>query len=327
MPLNRRALLGAIPFAAATPGAAWAQAFPDRPIRVIVPYAPGGNVDIVARLLAPGMQARLGQPVVVENRLGAGGAVGAEAVARARPDGYLLLAGSNGPLTVNPSLQASLPYDPLRDFAPIAMASRVPNALVARRDLPAQDLQGFVALSKSRPQGLNVASTGTGTVTHLTLERFRIATSGNFLHVPYRGGGQVGADVIAGTVDGAVFELNTALPLHRSGDIRILAVASAQRSPLLPDVPTFIESGVADFTAASFVGLLSSAGTPDAVLLTLRDAMAAALADETVRARITGSGGGISGGTEQQPAGFAAFIVAELARSRAAALAAGLRPA
>ena len=253
--------------------------------------------------------------------------MGAEAVARSRPDGHVLLAGSNGPLTVNPSLQANLPYDPVRDFAPIAMASGVPNALVARRALPVQDLRGFVALSKSQPSGLNVASTGTGTVTHLTLERFRIATGGNFTHVPYRGGGQVGADIIAGTVDGAIFEMNTALPLHRAGSVRILAVASAQRSPLLPDVPTFIESGVADFTAASFVGLLAPTGTPDAVLAALRDAMAAGLADEVVRTRITEAGGVMSAEAERQPAGFAAFIRAELARSRAAAEAAGLRPA
>ncbi len=305
-----------------------AASFPERPVRIVVPYAPGGNVDVVARLLAPGMAIRLGQqqPVVVENRVGAGGVVGAESVARARPDGHTLLAGSNGPLTVNPVLQANLPYDPLRDLAPIAMASRVPQCLVVARGVPARNLAELVALSKSRAEGLNVASTGSGTVTHLTLERLKIATGAALVHVPYRGGGAVGADLIAGVVDAVVLEFNTALPLHRAGQARILAVASARRSPLLPDVPTFIESGLPGFTAASFVGLLAPAGTPADVVETLRAAVAATLAEPTPRARLTETGGEIAGAEEQTPAGFAAFIRAELDRSRQAAAAAGLKP-
>jgi len=323
MKMMRRALLSGLPAAAVAAGTAQA-AFPDRPIRVIVPYAPGGNVDIVARLLGPGLSSRLGQPVVVENRPGAGGGVGADAVVRARPDGTTLLAGSNGPLTVSPVLQANLTYDPLRDLAPIAMASRVPLALVVKRDLPARRLAELVALSKSRPDRLGFASTGIGTVTHLTLERFKAATGANLLHVPYRGGGSVGADVISGVVDGAVFELNTALPMHRSGDARILAVASTHRSPLLPQVETFIEGGVPNFTAGSFVGLLASVGLPADVMESLRAAMVAALAEPAFRTRITEAGGEISAEAEQTSAGFGEFIRGELSRTREAAAAAGL---
>ncbi|MBX6374993.1 MAG: tripartite tricarboxylate transporter substrate binding protein [Acetobacteraceae bacterium] len=329
---RRRSLLHAAPAAAAAAALALPRgpalaAFPDRAVRIVVPYAPGGNVDVVARLLAPGMSSRLGgQPVVVENRVGAGGVVGAEAVARARPDGHTLLAGSNGPLVINPVLQANLPYDPLRDLAPVALASRVPQCLVAARRLPVRDLAELVALSKSRANGLSVGSTGSGTVTHLTLERLKVATGAALVHVPYRGGGVLAPDLVGGVVDAAMFEFNTALPLHRAGEARILAVASAARSPLLPEVPTFIESGLPGFLAASFVGLLATAGTPAEAIEALRAAAVAALAEPAVRTRLTETGGELAAAEEQTPAGFGAFLRAELDRAREAAAAAGLRP-
>jgi tripartite-type tricarboxylate transporter receptor subunit TctC len=270
-------------------------AFPDRALRIVVPFAPGGNVDIVARLVAPGLSSRLAQqPVVVENRTGGGGTIGAETVARARPDGYTLLAGSNGPLTVNPAVQQNLTYDPLRDFAPISLPSKVPQCLVVARRLPARTLAEYVALSKSRPNGLSIASTGSATITHLSLERLKVATGATLVHVPYRGGGPLAPDLVAGVVDSAMFEFNTALPLHRAGEVRILAIASARRSALLPEAPTFIEAGLAGFVAASFVGLLAPAGTPDDDVATLHAAAVGALAEPAVRARLTDTGGEVA---------------------------------
>lgn len=298
-------------------------AFPERPVRLVVPYAAGGNADVVARLLGPGMQQRLGQPVVAENRVGGGGTLGAELVAHARADGHTLLVGSNGPLSVNPVLQA-LPYDPLRDFTPIAMASRVPLTLTVGRALPAATLAEFVALAKARPGGLSVGSTGVGSGTHLTLARLAHATGAPLVHVPFRGGGALGADVIAGTVDGVVLELNTALGLAQNGQARILAVAAERRAAAAPAVPTMIEAGLAGFTAASFVGLVAPNATPADVLATLRAAMIGALESAEVKTRILEGGGEPSGPGERDAAGFGAFLRAELTRTREAAALAGL---
>ena len=297
--------------------------FPERPVRLVVPYAAGGNADVVARLLAPGMQQRLGQPVVVENRVGGGGTLGADLVAHGRADGYSLLVGSNGPLSVNPVLQ-SLPYDALRDFTPVAMASRVPLTLTVGRAVPATTLAEFVALAKARPGGLNVGSTGVGSGTHLTLARLAHATGAPLVHVPFRGGGALGADLIGGTVDGVVVELNTALGLAQGGQARILAVAAGRRAVAAPGVPTMIEAGLPGFTAASFVGLVAPAGTPAEVLAALRAAMLGALDSAEVRARIVEGGGEPSGAEDRTAAGFGAFLRDELARTREAAALAGL---
>ncbi len=298
-------------------------AFPEYPVKLVVPYAAGGNADLVARMLAPGMQQRLGQPVVVENRVGGGGTLGAEGVARARPDGHTLLVGSNGPLSVNPVLQA-LPYDALRDFVPIAMASRVPLCLLVTRALPAASLAEFVALAKTRPGGLNVGSTGVGSGTHLTLARLAHATGAPLVHVPFRGGGALGADLISGTVDAVVVELNTALALAQGGQARILAVAADRRAAAAPTIPTMAEAGLPGFTAASFVGLVAPSGTPAEAMGALRGAMLAALEDAAVRARIIEGGGEPSGAAERTEAGFGTFLREELARTRDAAALAGL---
>jgi tripartite-type tricarboxylate transporter receptor subunit TctC len=319
MPTRRLLLTGA---AAALAAPALA-AFPERPVRLVVPYAAGGNADLVARMLAPGMQQRLGQPVVVENRVGGGGTLGAEGVARSRADGHTLLVGSNGPLSVNPVLQA-LPYDALRDFTPIAMASRVPLTLTVGRGVPATTLAEFVALAKARPGGLNVGSTGVGSGTHLTLARLAHATGAPLVHVPFRGGGALGADLISGTVDGVVVELNTALGLAQGGQARILAVAAGRRAAAAPDVPTMIEAGLAGFTAASFVGLVAPTGTAPEVMAALRAAMLAALDSAEVRARIVEGGGEPSGPDDRTEAGFGAFLREEMARTRDAAKLAGL---
>ena len=320
--LNRRRMLqaAASAFALASP---WAlAAFPERVIRLIVPFAPGGNADIVARLVAEGMAASLGQPVVVENKPGAGGSLGAEQVARAAPDGYTLLAGSNGPLTVNPFVQAKLGYDPLKDFAPVGLTSLVPHALIVHAAVPARTVPELVALSRKEQVG--VGTSGLGSATHLTLERFNAQTGAKLLHVPYKGGGALLPDLVAGTIQGAMTEFSSALPHHRGGKARFVAVAAAKRSALAPEVPTMIESGVKDFTAASYVGVLAPAATAADVLSRLQAALGAALAAPRTLERFRELG--IDPAPElANPAAFADFLRREFERSREAAQLAGLR--
>jgi tripartite-type tricarboxylate transporter receptor subunit TctC len=244
MSVSRRCLLaslGAAPIAALLPRRAFA-AYPDRAIHLIVPFAAGGNADIVGRLVGEVMSQALKQPVVVENRAGAGGGIGADYVAKATPDGYTLLVGSNGPLTVNPFVQAHLGYDPLKDFASVALTSYVPHALILSNTVAAKSIADLVTLSKTAP--LSIATSGVGSASHMTLERFKAATGAAVTHVPYRGGGALLPDLLSGSVQGAMTELSTALPMHQGGQAHIMAVAAAQRSRLAPDIPTFDESGV-----------------------------------------------------------------------------------
>lgn len=318
---KRRALLCLCALAALGPRALRA-AYPERPVRLIVPFAPGGNADLMARLVAERMTEALGQPVVVENRAGAGGSLGAELVARASADGHTLLNGSNGPLTVNPFVQARLGYDPLRDFAPIGLVSFVPHALIVHASVPVRTLEELVALSRREQVGVGTA--GVGSATHLTLARFNAQTRARLVHVPYRGGGALLPDLVSGTIQAAMTEFSSALPHHRSGKARFVAIAAARRSPLAPEVPTMIEAGVAGFTASSYIGLLAPAGTPQPVIARLGEALAAALAAPKTLERMRELGVEVAPPELAQPAGFAAFLREEFERSREAAQAAGL---
>ncbi|HET7384486.1 MAG TPA: tripartite tricarboxylate transporter substrate binding protein, partial [Pseudolabrys sp.] len=244
MPISRRTLIAALglaPAAMLLPRAAFA-AYPDRPIRLIVPFAAGGNADIVGRLVGERISSALGEPVVVDNRGGAGGSIGAEAVARSAPDGYTLLVGSNGPLTVNPFVQAKLGYDPLKDFAPVALTSYVPHVIILNNKVEAKNIAELIALSKKAQ--ISIATSGVGSATHMTLERFKAATGANVVHIPYRSGGALMPDLIGGSIQAAMTEFSTALPLHKGGQAHIVAIAASNRSKLAPDIPTFIESGV-----------------------------------------------------------------------------------
>jgi tripartite-type tricarboxylate transporter receptor subunit TctC len=266
----------------------------------------------------------LGQQVIVDNRTGAGGSLGAGLVARSSPDGYTLLAGSNGPLTVNPFVQAKLGYDPLKDFAPIALAGYVPHVIVVNSAVPARTVQELVALSNQR--SVSTGTAGIGSATHLTLERFNAQADAKLNHVPYRGGGALIPDLMGGSVDAAMLEFSIALPLHRSGKARILALAAARRSALAPDVPTFIEQGVKDFTAASYVGFLAPARTPTAVIERLGESIHQSLNAASVIDKLHAAGVESAPAEQQTPAGFATFLQEEFARSREAATLAGLKP-
>jgi len=320
---TRRILLGAAASLLAAPALA---AWPERSIRIIVPFSAGGNTDVIIRLLLDPMRARLGQPLVVENRAGGNGTPGADAAARAAPDGYTLFAGSGGTLSANPVLVAQLPYDPIRDFAPIGLVARSPLVLVIGPGTPFTTLAEFLGQARRAPGTVSLATPGIGTTAHLALELLQRAADIQLLHVPYRGGGALVGDLIAGTFQASLLEVTTALPLHREGRARILAVADQARLPDLPDVPTFIEGGVTGFTSTSFTALLAPARTPDDVIAALREALVVALREETVRSRIAGLGAVVA--TEQQasPAALAAFLANELAQYRRAADLAGIRP-
>jgi tripartite-type tricarboxylate transporter receptor subunit TctC len=315
--------LAALGVVAVASQAAWAQGYPDRPIRLIVPFAAGGNADINGRVVADVVQRALGQPAVVENRAGAGGGVGAEYVARAEPDGYTLLVGSNGPLTINPITNPNVSYDPLKDFAAVALVSYVPHVLIVSNKLGVKSIPDLVALSKTRP--INLATSGVGSASHMTLERFKQATGAQIAHVPYKSGGSLLPDVISGNVDGAMTELSTAVELHKGGQAHIVGVAGAARSKSAPDIPTFDEQGVKGFLARSFIGIVAPAKVPAEALSKLQAAIAAGVGAGTeAAAKLVATGSEIATPEQMTPAGFADFIKRDLEDMRAAAKLAGL---
>lgn len=305
-----------------TPAFAW----PDRPIRLVMPFAPGGNGDLTVRLAAPVMADQLRQPVVVDNKPGAGGSVGTAEVARARPDGHTLLGATAGSLVVNPLVQANIGYAPLRDFAHIGLISRVPMVIILANDVPAQTLPELIALSRAQPGRIGIGTSGIGGANHLPLELLNADARAELLHVPYRGGGAVLPDLVAGNVAGALTELTSCLDLHLAGRARIVAVASATRSPRLPDIPTFIEAGLPGFTAEAFVGVSAPVGTPAPVLAQLQDAVAACVGHAEVRNRLESLGAQMATAGQQTPDGFTAYLDAEIAKARRGVAIAGLRP-
>jgi tripartite-type tricarboxylate transporter receptor subunit TctC len=317
--------------AAVAPALAWAApafaAFPDRPIRVIVPFAAGGNGDVMARLAAPRMAEKLGQPVVVENRAGGGGVVGAEVIARSRPDGYNLVWGAGGPLVNGPLLMLNPRYDPVKDFAPVGLMSLMPMVIVVRPGLPVRNLRELVEYSK-RPgnRGVTIGTSGVGGANHVPLELFKTATGANLEHVPYRGGGAAIPDLLAGNVDGLLTEFSTVLDMHKEGRARILGITSVERSSLVPDVQTFIEFGLADFTAFTFSGIWAPANTPADVVARLQAALAAVVEDSAVLERLSVMGAVPATPEQRTPAGAAAYLNTEIARARRAIELAGIKP-
>jgi len=266
--MHRSALAIFAGFALATFGSpsAFAQAYPAKPIRLIVPFPPGGSTDIVARIVALKLGDRLGQQVVVENRGGAGGTIGTEAVAKAPPDGYTLGVASTSTHAVAPSVYGKLGYDPVKDFAPISLVAVSPYLLVVHPDVPAKSLSEFVAYARTRPGKLNYASAGTGSTTHLAMEMLKSAAGLYIVHIPYNGNGPAGTAVIGGQVEALFGSLPAVLPHAKSGRVRPLAVGTPKRSPSLPEVPTVAESGFAGFDASLWLAIMAPAGTPPGVV-------------------------------------------------------------
>jgi tripartite-type tricarboxylate transporter receptor subunit TctC len=321
---SRRTLLGAIAAAPlALPRAANA-AYPEKPVRVIVPFAAGGNADFVARLCGEGMSQALGQPFVVEYRTGAGGSLGAEMAARATPDGYTLFTGSNGPLTVNPFVQAKLNYDPLKDFVAVGLANLAPHCIAVHQSVPAKTLAELIAMSKEKP--VNIGTAGAGSATHMTLARFNAATGAKFEHVPYRGGGALVPDLLSGSITGAMTEVSTVLS-HHGDKVRIIGVASAKRSPKVPDAGTMMEQGIKEFTAASYVGILAPAATPAEIVKALEGALIKALNGKETQEKFLNTGAELVSDDLMTSKGFADYIKKEYELAAEAAKIAGLKPA
>jgi len=324
--ISRRTLLAtaaAAPLASLASRAAFA-AYPDKPMRLIVPFAAGGNADFVGRLVSDQMAQTLGQPIVIDNRSGAGGSLGADQAAKAAPDGYTLFLGSNGPLTVNPFVQAKLGYDPLKDFLAVGLANLAPHCLAVNADVKAKTIPEFIALSKTTPASLGTS--GAGSASHMTLARLAAATGANITHVPYRGGGNIVPDLLAGNITGTVTELSTVLPQISGGKVRVLGVAWNTRSPQLPDVPTMIEQGVKDFTAASYVGVLVPAATPAEVVKALEAALKKALNEKSLQEKMLNSGAVLVPDALMTSQGFGDYIEQEYEQAREAAKLAGLTP-
>jgi tripartite-type tricarboxylate transporter receptor subunit TctC len=306
---SRRALGVLLGAAFATPSLA--QGFPTRGIRIVVPFPPGGSTDLLARRLAEKLTVSLGQTVLVENRPGAGGTTGADLVAKSAPDGHTLLMGVTGSNAIAASLFPNLPYDPVRSFAPLSRLVSAPLVLVVNPQHAARDVAGYIAAARGTPGALTYATPGNGTSMHLTGVMFGQAAGVSLQHVPYRGSAQAMTDLISGQVQSAFADILVALPMIRAGQLRALAVTSSARHPLLAEIPTMQEAGLAGFEAASWQGLFAPAGTPAPILERLHAEVARAMALPEVRDSFAAQGFVVESTT---PAEFGPFIAAEVAK-------------
>lgn len=286
--------------------------YPSRTVRIVVGYAPGGTTDIIARLLAPRLSETLGQSVVVENKPGAGGNLGAEAVAKAEPDGYTLQMGTAGNMTINPSIYASIRFDPIKDFAPISLVAAVPNLMVVHPSVPARTVGEFIDWARANAGKVNFASSGTGNSPHMTGELFNLATGLSMVHVPYRGSGPALTDLIGGQGVQVMFDnMPSAISHARSGALRALAVTSDKRSPSEPDIPTLQEAGLKDFNVQGWFGLFAPAGTPKPIVDRLHREVVAAINHPETRRKLDELGAETIGNS---PEAFAELVRNEVAR-------------
>jgi tripartite-type tricarboxylate transporter receptor subunit TctC len=308
--LLRITLLCAVAAMAVLPMRASLAQYPNKPLRLVTGSAPGGGSDFVARTLAEKLAERVGYAVIVDNRPGAGGTIGADVVAKANPDGYTLLINTGSAIAVNPALQ-TLPYDVQRDFAPVTLVSRAPFVLAVNPALPAKNVSDLIQLAKANPQKYSYASSGIGAMSHLAMELFKNMASVNVVHVPYRGSAPAAVDLIAGQVQLAMNNIVPTLPHVKSGRLRALAVSGPLRSPVLPEVPTVAASGLAGYEAVQWYGVLLPARVSKPVADFLHREITAVLHVPIVRTRLTEEGGDVVGST---PAQFAAYIALESAK-------------
>jgi len=321
---RRRALrMTAALLALAAGGTHAAADWPMRPVRLIVPFPPGGSTDILARAIAQRLQEALGQPFVVENKAGAGGSIGAAEVARAAPDGYTLLMGHIGTLAINPSLYPNLAYDPVRSLAPVALVARVPNVLVVNPAVPARDVQQLIALAKAKPGALRYASGGNGSAAHIAMEYFKLRTQTDIGHIPYRGTSPAVTDVMGGQVEIIMTGVPAVLQQVKAGKLRALAVSSRSPVASMPDLPTIAASGVPDFEAIQWYGIVAPAHTPAAVIALLNAEIGRALQTPALKARLDAEGAEAAPTT---PDAFGALIASEIARWKPVIEQAGMRP-
>ena len=291
--------------------AADAQSWPSKPIRIISPYPPAGANDLLARIMAPKLSEQLGQPVVVENRAGATGNIGAELVAKAPADGYTLLMGQAGNLTINISLMAKIPFDPVRDFSPVTLVASTPNVLVVHPSLPVRTVKDLIALAKAKPGQINYATSGIGSPGHLAAELLNKSAGIRLVHIPYKGAAPALLDVVAGNAHLYFTSAVSAQPFIPSGRLRMVAVASAKRSPSLPEVPTVAEAGFPEFDVSSWWGVVAPASTPREVVMRLQTEIHRVIALPEIRAKLAEQGLDIATNTPEQ---FAAYIKSETAK-------------
>jgi len=315
MPSRRKLLaaatLLALPLAS---GSAFAQSWPEKPIRIVVGFAPGGFTDVLARLIGQKLSERLNQPVVVDNKPGAAGTLGADLVAKAAPDGYTLLLAHSNSNSVAPSLYPKLPYNVLTDFTPIIPVANTPLLLTVHPSVAAQNVREFVALAKSKPGGLSYASSGGGSAQHLAAERFQLSTGTKMTHIPYKGSGQAIVDLLSGQVD-LNFESPPNVMTHaKAGKLRVLAITSEKRSPLLPDVPTMTEAGVRNAEMLQWFAIMGPAKMPAEITRRLNTEIAAILRLPEVAEKIASQGGEIMGGSPEDFTKFLARDTAEFAK-------------
>jgi tripartite-type tricarboxylate transporter receptor subunit TctC len=318
----KRIAIAAVLSLATVSTVAHSQAYPSKPIRFIVPFAPGGSTDLLARFLAQQLAAPLGQTVVVDNRAGAGGVVGAEMAARAPADGYTIVLGSAGPLTINPNIRDKTPYDTLRDFTPITLATVSPFTLVVHPTSPAKNVKELIALAKAKPGELNFGSAGNGSVGHFSTEQFMTLTGVKLVHVPYKGAGPAVTDLLGGRLNLMFENLPTIIPHVRSGKLRMLGVGTKQRSALAPEFPTIADEGVPGYDSATVFGVLAPAKTAPAVIARLNAEMVKILKSAEGKASLAARGLEAMGSTPEE---YGAQIKDEFTRYGRIAKAAGIR--
>ncbi|MBM3508307.1 MAG: tripartite tricarboxylate transporter substrate binding protein [Alphaproteobacteria bacterium] len=312
----------AVALSAAAFAASAIAAYPDKPVKVVNGFAPGGGSDILLRAILPALSDRLGQPMVVDYKLGAGGNLAIETVAKAAPDGYTVLMGFAG-LATAPALFAKLPFDPIKDFAPISLVGIVPNVLAVYPGVPANSVKELVAYAKANPGKLNFSSPGNGTTQHLVAEMFKLAAGIDMVHVPYKGGGQAQADVVSGVAQLNFNVVPTSLGMIRAGKLKAFAVTGRTRSEALPEVPTMIESGYPGFTAVTWNGFLAPAGTPRDIIQKLNEVVVGVMRTMEMKEQLAKIGQEAAWNTPEE---FAAFLRNETEKWRKVIPAAGLKP-
>jgi tripartite-type tricarboxylate transporter receptor subunit TctC len=309
---SRRRLLGGLALAAvAVPLGAFAQAYPAKPITIVVPFAAGGTTDILARVIGQALTKDLGQSVIVDNRAGAGGNIGAQFAAKSPADGYTLFMGTVGTHAINQSLYKKLPFDPIKDFAPLTRVAMVPNLLVANPAKPYKNVKELIAYAKANPGKVNFGSSGSGSSIHLSGELFKAMAKVDMVHVPYKGSAPAVTDLLGGQIDVMFDNMPSAIQHVRNGRLRPLAVTTARRSPELPDVPTVAEAGVPGYEATSWFGMFAPAATPAPVVARLNAALAKVLADPEVKKKLAEQG---AEPYSEKPEQFAEFIRQETAK-------------
>lgn len=315
-------LLCAVLLSILTAGA-WSQAYPTKPVRLVVPFAPGGSTDVTARLLAQKLTEAWRQQVIVDNRAGAGGNIGADFVAKAAPDGYTLLLATTGVMAINHRLYRTLPYDAQRDLAPVTQIGSLPLILIVHPSLPVRSVKDLVAFAKARPGQLSYASSGVGGATHMTAEIFRMMAGVDIVHIPYKGSGQAMTDLISGQVPIAFDQITSSLPHVEAGRLRALAVTSAKRFASVPTLPSMSEAGITGYEAVSWNGLAAPANAPRDIIVRIQVEVARALQTPDMKERFFKDGIEPVGSTPEQ---FAAHIKSERAKWEKVVDAAGIKP-